>query len=248
MLKLCRQLSRHIVDLVTVYLSDVFTDNMIIIVLLLKEAGIGIGLPLELREVPPTVRKLYVEFRLNLLADVGLNLVLLGLQDIPIGHIVRHVSQRHKVASTEPHKDPLLLFVCVLIEHGGQVGYLIVSTASDVHQILRYLTLIGRFHLIHNRARQVEHLQRLAPLRLLLLEVLALLRVEMVLLNVVLQTVVLLLPESFSELLEPLVRPSRGCFGQMTVCHGGLVRVLYRGYCNRCHLYLFYLLALISQL
>ena len=92
MLKLCWQLSRHIVDLVTVYFSDVFTGNMIIIVLLLKEAGIGIGLPLELREVPATVSELYVEFGLYLLADVGLNLVLLGLKDIPIGHIVRHVS------------------------------------------------------------------------------------------------------------------------------------------------------------
>lgn len=92
MLKLCGQLSRHIVDLVTVYLSDVFTDNMIVIVLLLEEAGIGIGLPLKLREVPATVSELNVEFRLNFLADVGLNLVFLGLQDIPIGHIVRHVS------------------------------------------------------------------------------------------------------------------------------------------------------------
>ena len=91
MLKLCWQLSRHIVDLVTVYFSDVFTGNMIIIVLLLKEAGIGIGLPLELREVPATVSELYVELGLYLFADVGLNLVLLGLQDISIGHIVRHV-------------------------------------------------------------------------------------------------------------------------------------------------------------
>jgi hypothetical protein len=31
-----------------VYFSDVFTGYMIIIVLLLKEAGIGIGLPFEL--------------------------------------------------------------------------------------------------------------------------------------------------------------------------------------------------------
>lgn len=66
---------------------------MIIIVLLLKEAGIGIGLPFELREVPATISELNIEFRLNLLADVGFNLILLGLQDIAIGHIVRHVSQ-----------------------------------------------------------------------------------------------------------------------------------------------------------
>ena len=150
MLKLCWQLSRLIVDLVSVYLSYVLTGYMIIIVLLLKEAGIGIGLPFKLREVPATICELNVEFWLNLLADIGLNLILLGLQDIPIGHIVRHVSQRHKVAATEPHEDPLLLFVGVLIEHGGQVGYLIVSTAGDVHQILGYLALIGRFHLIHN--------------------------------------------------------------------------------------------------
>lgn len=66
---------------------------MIIIVLLLKEAGIGIGLPFELREVSSTISELNVEFGLNLLADVGFNLILLGLQDIAIGHIVRHVSQ-----------------------------------------------------------------------------------------------------------------------------------------------------------
>jgi hypothetical protein len=52
---------------------------MIIIVLLLKEAGIRIGLPFELREVPATISELNVEFWLNLLADVGLNLILLSL-------------------------------------------------------------------------------------------------------------------------------------------------------------------------
>ena len=54
-----------------------FTFDMILIVLLFKVQGVGVGLPVEFREIPTPCLKFYIKFRLCLLLYIVFDLITL---------------------------------------------------------------------------------------------------------------------------------------------------------------------------
>jgi hypothetical protein len=149
MLHLRRNLGCNIVNLITVCLSLLLSFHSIFIVLHFEEAAKGIGFPLKLGKISTSISQLDIELGLRFLTNICFNFIFNSLKYIAISHIVGNISQGDEVASAEPHKQALLLFVCILIQHRSEVWYLIVSTSSSGHYILRYLCLLCIFKLIN---------------------------------------------------------------------------------------------------
>lgn len=85
--------------------------------LTLKEALVRIHLIIELREIAPAARQLNVRLLLCLRYNIALNFVLLCVKHASRRHIGRQISDRDKVANSEPLQDSLGLFVGKFVQH-----------------------------------------------------------------------------------------------------------------------------------